>query len=74
MRFQWQRRQMIADIEFGVAITRNQIGRDHFDVRVIVVMRQVPREVSCRPICDLVTSGKTKAGIAGSYNYPRINQ
>jgi hypothetical protein len=44
MRFQWQRRQMIADIESGVAITRNQIGRDHLDVRVMVVMRQVPRE------------------------------
>ncbi len=44
MRFERERRQMITGSESGVAITRNQIGRDHLDVWVIVVMRQVPRE------------------------------
>jgi hypothetical protein len=44
MRFERERRQMITGSESGVAITRNQIGRDHLDVWVIVVLRQVPRE------------------------------
>jgi len=42
--FERQRRQMIADIEAGVAVTRNLIGKDRLDNRVMTAMRQVPRE------------------------------
>ena len=35
---------MIADIEAGVAVTRNLIGKDRLDNRVMTAMRQVPRE------------------------------
>ncbi|TNF89870.1 MAG: protein-L-isoaspartate(D-aspartate) O-methyltransferase [Gammaproteobacteria bacterium] len=44
MKFDRQRRQMIADIEAGVALTRNMIGKDHLDERVMTAMREVPRE------------------------------
>ena len=44
MKFERQRRQMIADIEAGVAVTRNLIGKDHLDKRVMTAMRQVHRE------------------------------
>lgn len=44
MSFDKQRRQMIADIEAGVAVTRNLIGKDRLDNRVMTAMRQVPRE------------------------------
>lgn len=44
MKFDRQRRQMIADIEAGVAITRKMIGKDRLDNRVMTAMRQVPRE------------------------------
>ena len=44
MTFERQRRQMIADIEAGVAVTRNLIGKDRLDNRVMTAMRQVPRE------------------------------
>ena len=44
MKFDRQRRQMIADIEAGVALTRNMIGKDHLDKRVMTAMREVPRE------------------------------
>ena len=44
MTFDRQRRQMIADIESGVAFTRNLIGKDRLDNRVMTAMRQVPRE------------------------------
>ena len=44
MEFDRQRRQMIADIEAGVAFTRNLIGKDRLDRRVMTAMRQVPRE------------------------------
>ncbi len=44
MEFDRQRRQMIADIEAGVAFTRNLIGKDRLDNRVMTAMRQVPRE------------------------------
>ncbi len=39
-----KRQQMIADIEAGIAVTRNLIGRDHFDDRVMNAMREVRRE------------------------------
>ncbi|MDH3387750.1 MAG: protein-L-isoaspartate(D-aspartate) O-methyltransferase [Gammaproteobacteria bacterium] len=39
-----QRRQMLADIEAGVKLTRDLIGRDHLSQRVMTAMRQVPRE------------------------------
>ncbi len=39
-----QRRQMIADIDAGVAHTRSLIGRDCFDERVMAAMRRVHRE------------------------------
>ena len=39
-----QRRQMIADIEAGVAITHNLIGKERLDKRVMTAMRQVHRE------------------------------
>jgi len=42
--FDRQRRQMIADIEAGVAITHNLIGKDRLDKRVMTAMRQVHRE------------------------------
>lgn len=35
---------MIADIEAGVAVTRNLIGKDRLDNRVMTAIRQVPRE------------------------------
>ena len=35
---------MITDIEAGVAVTRNLIGKDRLDNRVMTAMRQVPRE------------------------------
>lgn len=35
---------MIADIEAGVAMTRERIGRDHLDPGVMDAMRRVPRE------------------------------
>jgi len=44
VKFDRQRRQMIADIEAGVAITRKMIGKDRLDNRVMTAMRQVPRE------------------------------
>ena len=44
MEFDRQRRQMIADIEAGVAFTRSMIGKDRLDNRVMTAMRQVPRE------------------------------
>ncbi len=44
MKFDQQRRQMIADIESGVAITRKMIGKDRLDNRVMTAIRQVPRE------------------------------
>jgi len=44
MKFERERQQMIADIEAGVTVTHNLIGRDHLDNRVMDVMRQVPRE------------------------------
>jgi len=44
VKFERQRRQMIADIEAGVAVTRNLIGKDHLDKRVMTAMRQVHRE------------------------------
>ena len=44
MKFDRQRRQMIEDIEAGVAFTRNMIGKDRLDKRVMTAMRQVPRE------------------------------
>lgn len=44
MSFDRERRQMIDDIEAGVAVTRNMIGRDHLDPRVMTAMRQVHRE------------------------------
>lgn len=44
MTFDRQRRQMIADIEAGVAITRNLIGKDRLDKRVMTAIHQVPRE------------------------------
>lgn len=39
-----QRRRMIADIESGVAFTRNLTGKDRLDERVMTALRQVPRE------------------------------
>jgi len=44
VKFDRQRRQMIEDIEAGVALTRNMIGKDRLDKRVMTAMRQVPRE------------------------------
>ncbi len=44
MTFERQRRQMIADIEAGVALTHNLIGKDRLDKRVMTAIRQVPRE------------------------------
>ena len=44
MKFDRQRGQMIDDIEAGVALTRNLIGKDRLDNRVMTAMRQVPRE------------------------------
>jgi len=35
---------MLADIEAGVKLTRDLIGRDHLSQRVMTAMRQVPRE------------------------------
>jgi protein-L-isoaspartate(D-aspartate) O-methyltransferase len=57
MEFDRQRRQMIADIEAGVAFTRNLIGKDRLDRRVMTAMRQVPRENFVPP--DLVGHGQT---------------
>ena len=39
-----QRLQMLADIESGVELTRDLIGRDHLSQRVMTAMREVPRE------------------------------
>jgi len=39
-----ERRQMIADIEAGVAATRSLTGRDHLDPRIMAAMSQVHRE------------------------------
>ena len=44
MKFASARRQMIEDIEAGVAFTRGMIGRDHLDPRTMDAMRRVPRE------------------------------
>ena len=44
MNFDRKRRQMIADIEAGVALTSSMIGKDRLDKRVMAAMRQVPRE------------------------------
>lgn len=44
MKFNRRRRQMISDIEAGVAVTRNLIGKDRLDKRVMTAMRQVHRE------------------------------
>jgi protein-L-isoaspartate(D-aspartate) O-methyltransferase len=44
MNFDQQRRQMIIDIEDGVALTSNLIGKHRLDNRVMTAMRQVPRE------------------------------
>jgi protein-L-isoaspartate(D-aspartate) O-methyltransferase len=44
MTFERERRQMIADIEARITATRNLIGRDHLDQRVMTAMRQVHRE------------------------------
>ncbi|MGB5328068.1 MAG: protein-L-isoaspartate(D-aspartate) O-methyltransferase [Gammaproteobacteria bacterium] len=44
MAFERDRKQMMADIESGVAVTRTMTGRDHLNPRVMDVMRQVPRE------------------------------
>lgn len=44
MKFDRQRRQMIVDIENGVAFTRKLIGKERLDNRVMTAMRQVPRE------------------------------
>lgn len=44
MKFDQQRRQMIKDIEDGVAFTRNLIGKQQLDDRIMTAMRQVPRE------------------------------
>lgn len=44
MKFDRRRRQMISDIEAGVAVTRNLIGKDRLDKRVMTAMRQVHRE------------------------------
>jgi protein-L-isoaspartate(D-aspartate) O-methyltransferase len=38
------RQRMIDDIESEAAFTRNMIGRDHFDPRVMAVMHKVRRE------------------------------
>lgn len=38
------RRQMLSDIERGVAFTRSMIGRDRLDPRVMEAMYEVPRE------------------------------
>lgn len=38
------RQRMIDDIEREVAFTRNMIGRDHLDPRVMAAMQEVPRE------------------------------
>lgn len=38
------RQRMIDDIESEVVFTRDMIGRDHLDPRVMTVMHQVPRE------------------------------
>jgi len=44
VKFDRRRRQMISDIEAGVAVTRNLIGKDRLDKRVMTAMRQVHRE------------------------------
>ncbi len=44
MKFDRRRRQMISDIEAGVAVTQNLIGKDRLDKRVMTAMRQVHRE------------------------------
>jgi len=44
MSFEFERQQMIADIESGVTITRGMTGRDHLDPRVMEAMLRVPRE------------------------------
>jgi protein-L-isoaspartate(D-aspartate) O-methyltransferase len=44
MNFDQQRRQMIIDIEDGVAFTSKLIGKHRLDNRVMTAMRQVPRE------------------------------
>lgn len=44
MNFDQQRRRMIVDIEDGVALTSNLIGKQRLDNRVMTAMRQVPRE------------------------------
>jgi len=44
VKFNRRRRQMISDIEAGVAVTRNLIGKDRLDKRVMTAMRQVHRE------------------------------
>lgn len=44
MKFDQQRRQMIIDIEDGVAFTSKLIGKQRLDNRVMTAMRQVPRE------------------------------
>lgn len=44
MNFDQQRRRMIKDIEDGVALTSNLIGKQRLDNRVMTAMRQVPRE------------------------------
>jgi len=46
---------MISDIEAGIAITPEQIGRDQLDVRVMTAMHQIRREdlVTRYAICSL---------------------
>ncbi len=44
MNYQRLRRRMIADIEAGVVYTRDMIGRDSLDERVMSAMREVRRE------------------------------
>ncbi len=44
MNYERQRNRMIADIEAGVANTRDMIGKDSLDQRVMSAMREVRRE------------------------------
>ncbi|MBA1333277.1 protein-L-isoaspartate O-methyltransferase [Candidatus Endoriftia persephone str. Guaymas] len=44
MSTQRERQRMIDDIESEIDFTRNMIGRDHFEPRVMAAMRKVPRE------------------------------
>ena len=44
MSFERERRQMLADIEADVALTRELTGRDHLDERIMAAMYQVHRE------------------------------